>query len=281
MLFYHPAPFARQSRRLRLLSVLFLRHARWLMCAHLKTHCGKPLRAFIPVRHSLKASIIQDSLKDWETESITMDKVYRHSTLTIAACNSIDSFCSLFVERDPCTGAAMTFQQHFSDQEVEFTVLPNWPEFTRDYAPLYRRGWVVQEKYLSSRIIHFTRFPFWECGTTVVTEAYPDRTGSNNLGFTSLPSTERDWISTIKTSENLDWNWNKVLSQYTGCSLTHDSDILVAISGLAKCLSNVIKEDYFAGIWGGNYVICLLWRKVPTRMSNQPKVHNTSSYRGL
>jgi hypothetical protein len=176
----------------------------------------------------------------------------------------------------------MVFQQHFSDQETEFTVLPNWPEFTRDYAPLYRRGWVVQEKYLSPRVIHFTQFPFWECSSTVTTETYPDRIGLDNLGFTSLPSTERDLILVVKDSENLDWNWNRVLSQYTECSLTHDSDILVAISGIARLLYDVMKEDYFAGIWGGEYVISsLLWRKVPTGMSKQPKVHNSTSYRGL
>ena len=40
--------------------------------------------------------------------------------------------------------------------------------------PLLRRGWVMQEKLLATRVIHFTGSDLiWECHTGAAAESYP------------------------------------------------------------------------------------------------------------
>ena len=45
--------------------------------------------------------IIQDSEEDWRRESLLMNKVYRYSTLNIAASDASDSSGGCFFSRDP------------------------------------------------------------------------------------------------------------------------------------------------------------------------------------
>lgn len=44
-------------------------------------------------------------------------------------------------------------------------------------------------------------------------------------------------------------NWAQVVEEYSRRSLTLGMDKLVAISGLAKYMATVLKDEYLAGIW--------------------------------
>jgi hypothetical protein len=123
--------------------------------------------------------IIQDDKSDWEREAATMDSVYSKAYLTIAAASS-----------DHCDGGFL--QVSYYKYEI-----PKAPEVHRrgdiskegaeqmNYAmnadlraanhtrawlgtftnnPLFSRSWTLQERELSSRILHFTRtHVVWEC----------------------------------------------------------------------------------------------------------------------
>ena len=94
--------------------------------------------------------IIQDDPDDWLRESEKMGSIFQHAAVTIAAhCASDDSegFLAKSLSRPttiPCG---------------DFLALSKLPDHGRDItnSRLSRRGWVLQERIMSSRTIHFTQ----------------------------------------------------------------------------------------------------------------------------
>jgi hypothetical protein len=196
-----------------------------------------------------------------------MGKVYRHGLCNIAACMGNTSDHSIFVERDSQVSKPLVTYQEFSDQVVKFTILPDWVNLTWDAAPLYKRGWVFQERFLASRIMHFTEAPFWECNAELTTESYSE---SQNIEFPSRPQSQRSWLHTKKSAEESVSCWWTLVKLYTRCTLTYSSDKLIALGGIASTLSNAIKAPYFAGIWGDEFLIPgLAWRVTATSQRHE------------
>lgn len=57
--------------------------------------------------------------------------------------------------------------------------------------------------------------------------------------------------------------WGILLHNYTRCSLTVERDRLVAISAVAKELSQLLGNEYLAGLWRKHLPHELLWRVAP------------------
>jgi hypothetical protein len=134
-------------------------------------------------------------------------------------------------------------------QDLQYLIL--------NHAPLYKRGWVLQESHLSPRTIHFSKFPSFECREIFACESY--RTVE-----AELTDVDSDWLHrTAKTISRVgsfsygDW-WN-IVYDYSRCNLTNESDKLIALCGIAKALSLVIPGDYYAGIWAPWWLQGLLW----------------------
>lgn len=205
--------------------------------------------------------IIQDMTEDWTRESAVMGKVYTNGLCNVAACDGAASNCSIFTERDSCLGEPLIVSHEYSDQSVRFTLLPDWVNLTWDTAPLYRRGWVLQERFLSSRVMHFSKFPFWECREELSREISSSHRELQSLYFPSLPEPQRSWLASTMNADEAVLHWWKLVKLYTKCSLTYGTDKLIALSGIAQTMSKMINEPYYAGIWGGKYfVLGLAWR---------------------
>lgn len=108
--------------------------------------------------------IIQDDPEDWDRESRLMERVFSSAYATIAAtCASGtgSGFLKARPERNFVTlrkGSASYFVCEAIDNFREDV----------DQADLNQRGWVLQERALSRRTIHFTsRQCYWECGAGV------------------------------------------------------------------------------------------------------------------
>ena len=218
-----------------------------------------------------------------------MDRVYRNGVCNIAACDGTDSNCSLFSERNLQAGIPIVLRQNFSDGLVTIALMPDWVSLTRDHAPLYRRGWVVQERFLSPRMIHFTRFPVWECSASLVTETFcrdaqppemrfPGFPGTQQLDF---PQSQRNLFNSSEDDTEVRlWRWLDVVESYTKCGLSQPHDKLIALTGLSNAFSTYIGQDYYAGIWGGEYLIpCLLWTTISLDEDFAPPV--PVDYRGM
>ncbi|KAF2865486.1 heterokaryon incompatibility protein-domain-containing protein [Massariosphaeria phaeospora] len=204
--------------------------------------------------------IIQNDEQDWAHEAVQMDKVYRNGVCNIAACDSLGPTESLFSNRNPRACAAFTTTHEYFEQTVEFTLLPDWVELTRDHAPLFRRAWILQERMLSTRVMYFSKFPFWECNETLRIETYRERDGLQVTPFENLPRPTKPTLNKNNIAQTI-LSWYAMVAIYNPCHLTFASDKLVAMSGLAKRFSQVIEKPYFAGLWGGEHFVgSLLWK---------------------
>jgi hypothetical protein len=110
--------------------------------------------------------IVQNSSTDWEVESQKMGDIYQHAMFNIAATGFTDGSRGLFVERDPGLVDPVRLQLKRAFEVVgmsnpepgvyRLVEMSTWIEGV-EHAPLNYRGWVIQERFLSPRILHFGR----------------------------------------------------------------------------------------------------------------------------
>jgi len=112
--------------------------------------------------------IIQQDLEDWEKEAKCMEQVYSSAYLTIAATSATNSK-SGFLKRN--TNRKHVYIQNDLGQRayIRNTVSDFDHEVGR--AELITRGWILQERVLSRRTIHFGLHQmYFECGEAVYCE---------------------------------------------------------------------------------------------------------------
>ena len=184
-----------------------------------------------------------------------MDKVYEYGLCNFAACTSTSPGEGFFRERDAGVGGPFSLEWEWLDHTARFVVFFDWFDTITRYSPLYRRGWVVQERLISPRTMHFSTFPFWECHEMVTCEAYPSEIYAQKFQWLSLPEKgiTRDGESPEKT-------WLRIIEHYSNCDLTYARDKLIALCGVAKMFSPSIGGHYLAGLWSTNLLQGLLWQ---------------------
>ena len=217
--------------------------------------------------------IVQDSVSDWEIESSLMTNVYGHATVNIAASSASDSRGGLFFDRD--AKIVQPFAAYSPGGEY---LAPGWYVWTDNGRwagiadlPLNRRGWVLQERLLSTRTIHFTNSEvFWQCLEDLSSESIPLRIKKDVM---TLPLMQIGDYTDIKVAiakaqfhglttehrERVFKYWWRLLAQYSSCRLTMDSDKLVAIFGIVSYLEKLTGDECLAGLWKSQMPSCLLW----------------------
>lgn len=112
--------------------------------------------------------ILQDNKIDWETESSVMDRIYNSAYLTIAASNAESDNSGFLVSRTKPSIEPVELQyreegsQHI--QKWWFAIAGNLEGRAQDnvrqgvdHSTLNSRAWVLQERLLSPRVVHFTK----------------------------------------------------------------------------------------------------------------------------
>ncbi|KAF7879184.1 hypothetical protein EAF04_000382 [Stromatinia cepivora] len=208
--------------------------------------------------------IVQDSVADWQTESALMGDVYGNSSLNIMAAASKNSHEGLSRVRDPkLLEICPAVQSKWVGESDLFNLIDSvfWAQ-TMIAAPLLKRGWVLQERILSPRSLHFCDNELlWECREMAACETHPkglpeickdmhsdvklkELSGSESYGAKYLVN------GANKTKKGLAYDrWEQWISIYSQTHLTKTSDKLVAVSALAKCTRAVVNDMYVAGLW--------------------------------
>ena len=131
-----------------------------------------------------------------------------------------------------------------------------------ELSPLSRRAWVLQERLLSPKTLHYTKTQlFWECRESKACESSPH----------PYPKIRKDPFASPKylesthelyglDAEPLHRHWPEIIEKYTDTLMTELEDKLIAISGLARQVYSITKDKYCAGIWREDLVTQLLWR---------------------
>jgi hypothetical protein len=146
-------------------------------------------------------------------------------------------------------------------------------------SPLASRGWCLQERHLSPRILHVyhKQVWVWECDFRV--------RGANSSGLVYSSDVTDDTLSwrkqTLTRSISLSRDqlfdcWHKLVADYTKRRLTNRSDRLPAISGVARRLQPLLSCAYHAGTWESD-IFGLLWYSgtVLTTPTKRPKPSHT------
>lgn len=220
--------------------------------------------------------IIQDSTQDWLQELGLMEDVYTNSICNIAASHSSDGHGGLFRKRNPHLAKALILYPQWGNiKERRHLIIHEcgfWKERI-DNAPLNKRGWVLQERLLTSRTVHFAHDQImWENKQERACEVYPD--GCNGI-LQEKDKTKSSLLETWNSNPNHKFDseisppylsWYRILELYTRCLLTRSSDTLPAISGISKRIHLATHDDYLAGLWRRAFPAALLW-KSETRWS--------------
>jgi hypothetical protein len=233
--------------------------------------------------------IIQDDPKDWGRESALMAEIYGSSTITLAATASKNANDGLFFD----------LPNEFAHQKMQVANtkcipgnvyyrlnLPHCEQWEisdvhrADY-PLLTRAWVYQEQFLSRRILHFTKTELtWECSEISTCQCIVDREWPPKP-HPSLPSKYfrgfftpgKPPYATVRFPKeryaDMAWNpsnydlsekWYDILRQYCRLDLTFEKDKLPALSGIAKVMQYLRKNEiYLAGLWKDSLHRDLCW----------------------
>jgi Heterokaryon incompatibility protein (HET) len=222
-------------------------------------------------------SIVQDSLEDWRDVCPKMRSIYSNALFNIAAASNrstSDNGAGLFTRRSssliqPC------LVQH------KFPVLPSshreWSTNTTlvlidqqlfegavNRCALYSRAWVLQERLLAPRVLHFSQEQlFWECREMVACEAFVEGL-PNGLDLHLNPWSEKAMVLLHQQSnQEIKEIWRSLIQNYTRKQLSHRKDRLPAIEGLARLYGDYRNEAYLDGLWEGDLMYQMLWAVYP------------------
>ncbi|KAJ4129128.1 hypothetical protein NW768_007661 [Fusarium equiseti] len=203
-------------------------------------------------------------VKDWSYEAERFGHYYQNALLTISATGAVSSHEGLFLPRsDMVLSPKSVVLQHIDVTLRSF--LPSW-ESEMEFPPLASRGWALQERFLSNRILHFGQnLILWECHELSASELDPeglDPKGlDGNSGFSS--STFLSIFQNLKSEEiSLDLfmdQWLEFISIYSRAECSYYSDRLPALSGIANIIQKKIGKKYIAGLWEPGFTRGLMW----------------------
>ncbi|PVH75299.1 HET-domain-containing protein [Cadophora sp. DSE1049] len=205
--------------------------------------------------------IIQDDPADLAVQIQHMNDVYGRASLTIIAAFGSDSNAGLPGLKSGSRKSLVI------DEEIEgvqlVTGLPIFASAVN--ASIWEsRGWTMQEKVLSKRLIIFTEYQvFYHCNSATwcedsVWEPVNPRfilqpgtdTMSPQFTRTSLPS--RNFTGLGKYAH--------LVSGYHGRKLTHQTDALNAFTGALTALSKELNTPFLWGIPESSFDSCIIWR---------------------
>ncbi len=225
--------------------------------------------------------ILQDDRLDWEQESAKMAAVYTGSYLNIAATharNSVEGcFSCRWTEVDVNMSSLAipirsyeikeSVQGHDFSVHVRLALDRGHGDFrvgigTQPYqrrAPLFSRAWVFQERCLAPRTVHFHAHELiWECKTAVRCEC--KGTDATDWGH----GWHRGWKALHLEIEVADFQelsdlWLEVVVRFSSLRLSHETDRLPALSGIASRFCGSKLKIYHAGLWREDLARGLLW----------------------
>lgn len=231
--------------------------------------------------------IIQDSKQDWAEQSAQMWQVYRNSYLNLSATASKSPAEGLFRERPekgllPCVIHVGKQHPQFPEGKYRLYSESQWTRNIDD-AAINSWAWVLQERLLAPRILHFAaREVYWECHCLRASEAFPlgmfprvefkSRVSVDGSVSEDAPSNVPHY-ALLKT-------WNSIVERYSPLNLTFPSDKLVALSALAQQVSLAFPAagKYLAGLWEAPLIAQLLWVTGTPKTASRPREHRAPSW---
>jgi hypothetical protein len=120
----------------------------------------------------------------------------------------------------------------------------------------------MQERHLARRIVHFlpgeVRFEYRThdtCEYDAVPWPHPEPTSGDDYYQALRAACESGNIGDADFARL----WNNLIKEYTEMGITHRSDLLPALGGIARSLSPIAPGTYLAGLWEKGLAFQLTW----------------------
>ena len=199
--------------------------------------------------------IIQGDAQDWEYESQRMAQVYGNATLTVTAGRSDDARNNFLVNDLGQDGHYCEFP--LDEEEGSASAFVRLRR-SRAHGPIEKRGWCLQEKMLSRRVLVFgeEQLIFWCLKRTEWEDGSSVNQSGSALNF-ALSAMGGDLNSRRIRSLKL---WDSLLIDFSKRHLSNPHDIFAAIASVAGLLSEAMQSRYLAGLWECDLVRGLLWK---------------------
>lgn len=196
-----------------------------------------------------------------------MSRVYRNATITLSVDRADDASEGLFGNSSTRALAHEVYSistegldgkpvmVHAKKRSKRSSDPDSSPHSSLNTEPgkLSSRAWVVRERILSPRMVHFYKGELvWSCYSQQRCECRLMAGASSSGTFRRLVASEGSKYSLIH-------EWTNLVSQLTAKDLTDANDRLPAISGLAALMNQYISSRYLAGIWACDMDYSLLW----------------------
>lgn len=237
--------------------------------------CYTASRLGVPYLWVDRLCIFQDSRRDWHREAAKMAMVYRNSFCTISASGACNEDEGYFFSRNKLGIRPMflTASPLLRGNTCFYSTPPEDDTAEGKLGHLSKRGWVFQERNISTRVVHFGRQQvYWECAELEVNEIWPveislfHRTSGYHRG--------RPHLNSYKPTLNDSWMW--IVREYSKTELTYHSDKLPALAGMANEMGRTRKDEYLAGLWRGSLIEELCWNCVGR--VQKPQVYRAPSW---
>ncbi|KLU90676.1 hypothetical protein MAPG_10528 [Magnaporthiopsis poae ATCC 64411] len=195
---------------------------------------------------------------DFLAEARKMEAYYSHAYLTVAATAAEGNSEGILTAR-----RCVVFRDTTGSTSYAYRRGTGF-RFATDVeeAGLNNRAWVLQERALSRRTLHFTGSQvYWECGEGSCCESVPDQRKTNDRsGFMSDPNFPDKLGDLLKNRYDLVMS---LYHRYTTLGITVVSDRPLAISGLEQRLSTKLNVEARYGTFTDDGWLhrTLLWQR--------------------
>ncbi|KAI1740242.1 hypothetical protein F4680DRAFT_458632 [Xylaria scruposa] len=191
--------------------------------------------------------IIQDNPDDWIEECSRMREVYNGAYCTVAATRAkytTDGFLGSRIPR-PCT--KIHTEKTPSGKEADVYLVKSIDDFNSEVekAELNTRGWVLQERALSRRILHFAEsqvYMEWGGGICCETTTRMFNRASFFYSDADFPSQAVEFYRGMKIRY-----YETIYTEYSNRKFSEDHDRAVALEGLE---SKILKAYETSGCYG-------------------------------
>lgn len=238
--------------------------------------------------------IVQDDDSDWQSESSKMATYYSNAYLVIAATQASDPTQGFLdavggspkFHQGPSIEIGQIRNPNSSISRIYKRRLDGFGCAERHHVPLSKsplnaRAWALQENLLAKRIVHFTEGELlWECVEGLKCECMETE---NTTCSTSRPAgmTRKNqflWLRYADGTISLHELWLGLLNRYSNLDLSYESDILPALSGLAKLWESRGAGKYLAGFWEENILESMMWEPRGARVLQRAMEYRAPSW---
>jgi hypothetical protein len=197
-------------------------------------------------------------------EASEMGQIYQNAEVNISADKGKDSRSGLFAEREPLDviPLELTSVESQTTWKVTNDNMFDWMET----APSFSRAWVMRERQLARRILHFTATELvWECcgtqGSSFASETLPGGSPSQPLfNLDNKYQSGRLNEALAEGAEETYAVWNDICEKLSSKSVTKATDMPMILSSIAADFHRRLPGgEFIAGHWRSRLPEDLLW----------------------